>query len=132
MNKITRNMLTRKEFYSLAKYIEQKNDTFDFRTTEDIAHKASQHLKFKVTATNLRNAANDIGITWEGLGLTGDKGGEENKRLNRKIRTVSSALLRIVDDLGIQLPQAQIDSLRDAAEHDSMPTIPTMPKELDE
>lgn len=62
---VTRNQLSRKEFFALGIFLGQKEAAFAATKSqpEEIAQKATKELGFTVNARNVRRCAHDLGMT---------------------------------------------------------------------
>jgi len=115
--KQSKNVLTNKQANMLKDFIRKNAKKLDEFGLGYWAKTASNDLGFKVTKYNFSNSCHRLNVFFKSQKIPPLKGGDETKRINRKLRTVARALLIVIERLDIPLIDSQIKSLKDAAEH---------------
>ena len=112
---VTRNKLSRSDFFKLAKYIEYNQKDFTYKKSSTVAAMASTALGFYVTQANVANAAADIGVSWEQSRTSLTPAAKERKT-HQKTRTLARVQHKIIESLSIHLDEKLMVSLLEICE----------------
>lgn len=95
----TYNSLSHEKFYKLTRFLDDTRELYSGIPADQVATKASEHLGFSVTETNIKNARGVLGITVKRAAST------TGQRNHDRVRVVAGAVLGLFKELGISPPE---------------------------